>query len=145
MTHQLTVYDPVIIKPNQEHIHSAWVNKIFKYEGTVKNIKYHYKNRGAKHFGKEKAIYIGFMDSSAYDNLLLQGSMIFCYIHNSLLNCYITRIVKNTSNIITSLQVAIYDDEDNIIKPFPPITYNIDMKYVDSMLITEKAYQIEKL
>jgi len=82
------------------------------------------------------------MDSNAYHNLLLQGSMIICLIHGSLLNCYITNIVKDDSNIIINIEVAIFDEDK--IKLYP-ITYKIDPNNIDSMLITEKAYDIQKL
>jgi hypothetical protein len=40
------------------------------------------------------------------------------------------------------LEVAIYDDED-IVRPFP-IVYNINISDIDSMLITDKGYNIQK-
>uniref|UniRef100_A0A6C0JNK2 Uncharacterized protein n=1 Tax=viral metagenome TaxID=1070528 RepID=A0A6C0JNK2_9ZZZZ len=140
---QITVYDPVIIKSRNDYSHPAWIHKKFKYEGTVSSIKYNYKNRGAKHLGKEKVIYVSFMDSYAYHNLLLIGSKIFCLLYGANINCYITNILKNNSNIITSLEVSIFDDEDTI--RINPIIYKIDPKNIESMLITEKAYQIQKL
>jgi len=109
----------------------------------VKTIKEQYINRGAKHFGKERAVYIGFIDKCVYDNILMKGSKIMCYIHNNLLNCFIQNIVKDASGIITSMQVAIYDDED-IQRPYP-ITYTIDSSKIDSMLIIDQAYIIQKL
>lgn len=139
---KLSVLNPVIIRPRPEMCHPTWANKNFRYEGTVKNIRYHYINGGAKQFGKEKVVYISFMDLEAYNNLLLQGSHIMCYVHNTLMTCYITTIARDSSNKIYKLEVAIYDDE-NIIRPYP-IVYNIDVSNIDSMLITEKMYQIQK-
>jgi hypothetical protein len=139
---KLSVLNPVIIRPIPEMCHPTWANKNFRYEGTVKNIRYHYINGGAKQFGKEKVVYISFMDLEAYNNLLLQGSHIMCYVHNTLMTCYITTIARDSSNKIYKLEVAIYDDE-NIIRPYP-IVYNIDVSNIDSMLITEKMYQIQK-
>jgi len=139
---KLSVQNPVIIRPRPEMCHPTWENKNFRYEGTVKNIRYHYINGGAKQFGKEKVVYISFMDLEAYNNLLLQGSHIMCYVHNTLMTCYITTIARDSSNKIYKLEVAIYDDE-NIIRPYP-IVYNIDVSNIDSMLITEKMYQIQK-
>jgi hypothetical protein len=109
----------------------------------VKTIKEQYINKAAKAFGKERAVYIGFIDKCVYDNILMQGSKIMCYIHSSLLNCFIRNVVKDTSGIITSMQVAIYDDED-IQRPYP-ITYTIDSSKIDSMLITDQGYIIQKL
>lgn len=144
VTNSLTNYNYVIVKPHKSFVYENWENKNFKYEGTVKCIKYHYKNRGVKHYGKEKFAYIGFNDSSAYDNLLLIGSMIFCYVHGALLNCYIFNITKNeTTNRINTIEVAIYDDEDTIT--IYPLTYKIDKKDIESMLISEKAFMIEQL
>uniref|UniRef100_A0A6C0L905 Uncharacterized protein n=1 Tax=viral metagenome TaxID=1070528 RepID=A0A6C0L905_9ZZZZ len=139
---KLSVLNPVIIRPKPEMCHPTWENKNFRYEGTVKNIRYHYINGGAKQFGKEKVVYISFMDLEAYNNLLLQGSHIMCYVHNTLMTCYITTIARDSSNKIYKLEVAIYDDE-NIIRPYP-IVYNINVSNIDSMLITEKMYQIQK-
>jgi hypothetical protein len=139
---KLSVLNPVIIRPRPELCHPTWANKNFRYEGTVKNIRYHYINRGAKDWGKEKVAYISFMDTDAYNNLLLQGSNIMCYVHNNLMSCYITTIARDSSNNIYKLEVAIYDDED-IIRPYP-IIYNIDVSNIDSMLITDKGYQIQK-
>jgi len=139
----LTLRNPIFIRPNPQHIHASWNNKNFRYDGTVKTIKEHYINQGAKHLGKERAVYVGFIDKCVYDNILMQGSKIMCYIHNNLLNCYIRNIVKDASGIITSMQVAIYDDED-IQRPYP-ITYTIDTSKIDSMLITNKGYIIQKL
>ena len=139
----LTIRNPVIIRPNPEFIHPSWSNKNFRYDGTVKTIKEQYINQTTKVFGKERAVYVGFIDKCVYDNILIQGSKIICYIHNNLLNCYIRNIVKDASGIITSMQVAIYDDED-IQRPYP-ITYTIDTTKIDSMLIENQAYIIQKL
>jgi len=139
---QLSVQNPVIIRPKAGMCHPTWANKNFRYEGTVKNIRYHYINRGAKECGKEKVAYISFMDYDAYNNLLLQGTKIMCYVHNNLVSCYITTIAKDSSNNIWKLEVAIYDDED-ISRPFP-IVYNINISDIDSMLITDKGYNIQK-
>jgi len=139
----LTVHSPVIVRPNPQHIHSSWYNKNFRYDGTVKTIKEQYINRGAKNFGKERAVYIGFIDKCVYDNILIKGSKIICYIHSTLLNCFIRNVVKDTSGVITSMQVAIYDDDD-IQRPYP-ITYTIDTSNIDSMFITNQGYIIQKL
>jgi hypothetical protein len=139
---KLSVQNPVIIRPRPEMCHPTWVNKNFRYEGTVKNIRYHYINRGAKDWGKEKVAYISFIDTSAYNNLLIQGSNIMCYVHNALMTCYITTIARDSSNNIWKLEVAIYDDED--IVRASPIVYNIDVSKIDSMLITDKGYNIQK-
>lgn len=139
---KLSVQNPVIIRPRPEMCHPTWANKNFRYEGTVKNIRYHYINLGAKDWGKEKVAYISFIDTSAYNNLLIKGSNIMCYVHNALMTCYITTIERDSSNNIWKLEVAIYDDED-IIRPFP-IVYNIDVNKIDSMLITDKVYNIQK-
>jgi hypothetical protein len=109
----------------------------------VKTIKEQYINQTTKVFGKERAVYVGFIDKCVYDNLLIKGSKIMCFIHNNLLNCFIRNIVKDASGIITSMQVAIYDDED-IQRPYP-ITYTIDTTKIDSMLITNEGYIIQKL
>jgi hypothetical protein len=139
---KLSVQNPVIIRPRPEMCHPTWANKIFRYEGTVKNIRYHYINSAAKQLGKEKVAYISFMDLEAYNNLLLQGSHIMCYVHNNLMSCYITTIARDSSNNIYKLEVAFYDD-DVIIRPFP-IVYTINISNIDSMLITDKVYQIQK-
>jgi hypothetical protein len=139
---QLSVQNPVIIRPRPEMCHPTWANKNFRYEGTVKNIRYHYINLRAKDWGKQKVAYISFIDTSAYNNLLIQGSNIMCYVHNTLITCYITTIARDSSNNIWKLEVAIYDDED-IVRAFP-IVYNIDISKIDSMLITDKGYQIQK-
>jgi hypothetical protein len=139
----LTIHSSVIIRPIPENCHDSWVNKNFRYDGVVKNICMNYINRGAKHFGKEKVVYISFVDLEAYHNLLLQGSRIMSYIHGNLLTCFITTISRDSSNNIIKLLVAIYDDDD-IMKPFP-ITYNIDLSKVECMLISDKAYQIQKV
>jgi len=139
---KLSVQNPVIIRPKDGMCRPTWANKNFRYEGTVKNIRYHYINRTAKDWGKEKVAYISFIDTGAYHNLLLQGSNIMCYVHNNLMSCYITTIARDSSNNIWKLEVAIYDDED-IIRPFP-IVYNINISDIDSMLITDKGYQIQK-
>jgi hypothetical protein len=139
----LTVHSPVIVRSNPEYVHPTWCDKNFRYDGTVKTIREQYINRGAKHFGKERAVYVGFIDKCVYDNILMQGSMIMCYIHNNLLNCFIRNVLRDISGVITSMQVAIYDDED--ITNFYPITYTIDTSKIDSMLITDKTYIIQKL
>jgi hypothetical protein len=139
---KLSVQNPVIIRPRPEMCHPTWANKNFRYEGTVKNIRYHYVNRGVKNWGKEKVAYISFIDTSAYHNLLLQGSNIMCYIHNELMTCYITTIARDSSNNIYKLEVAIYNDED-IIKS-SQVVYSINISNIDSMLITDKVYQIQK-
>jgi len=36
---ELEIYNSVIIKPHSQYTHSAWKNKTFRYEGTVRNIK----------------------------------------------------------------------------------------------------------
>ena len=139
---KLSVQNPVIIRPRPEMCHPTWANKNFRYEGTVKNIRYHYINRGAKDWGKEKVAYISFIDTSAYNNLLIKGSNIMCYVYNALMTCYITTIARDSSNNIWKLEVAIYDDED-IVRPFP-IVYNIDVSKIDSMMITNEGYNIQK-
>jgi hypothetical protein len=139
----LKMFSPVIIRPHPQHIHNSWTNKNFRYDGTVKVIKEHYINIGAKQLGKERAVYVGFIESSVYNNLLMQGSKIMCYVHNNLLNCYIINMVKDSSGVIVSMQVAIYDDEDTI-RPYP-ISYTIDTSKVDSMLITDNGYTIQSL
>lgn len=138
----LSLYNSVIIKHHPIYTHSGWKDKTFRYEGTVKNVKDHYKNQGAKHWGKDKNVYIGFMKPDAYHNLLLQGSKIFCVIHGSSLNCYITTISKDKNNIIENIEVAIFDEEN--YKLFP-ITYRISVNNIESMLITEKAYTIQQI
>ena len=140
---KLSVQNPVIIRPRPEMCHPTWANKNFRYEGTVKNIRYHYINRGVKNWGKEKVAYISFIDTGAYHNLLLQGSNIMCYIHNELMTCYITTIARDSSNNIYKLEVAIYNDED-IIKS-SQVVYSINISNIDSMLITDKVYQIQKI
>jgi hypothetical protein len=137
----LTLYNPVIIRPNPEYIHPSWSNTKFRYDGTVKTIKEQCINKTSKVLVKERVVYIGFIDKCVYDNLLMKGSKIICFIHNNLLNCFIRNIVKDVSGVITSIQVAIYDDQD---KPYP-ITYTIDTTKIDSMLITNEAYIIQKL
>ena len=139
---ELSLHNFVIVKPHPEYKISSWKNKNFKYEGNVKDIKYHYKNRSAKQFGKQKSIYIGFVDSMAYHNLLSQGSMIICSLQGSLENCYIINIEKNNNNIITTLEVAKFDDEE--YAPYP-LTYKITPENIESMLITDKAYKLTKL
>ena len=140
---KLSVQNPVIIRPRPEMCHPTWANKNFRYEGTVKNIRYHYINRGVKNWGKEKVAYISFIDTGAYHNLLLQGSNIMCYIHNELMTCYITTIARDSSNNIYKLEVAIYNDED-IIKS-SQVVYSINISNIDSILITDKVYQIQKI
>jgi hypothetical protein len=140
---KLSVQNPVIIRPRPEMCHPTWANKNFRYEGTVKNIRYHYINRGVKNWGKEKVAYISFIDTGAYHNLLLQGSSIMCYIHNELMTCYITTIARDSSNNIYKLEVAIYNDED-IIKS-SQVVYSINISNIDSILITDKVYQIQKI
>jgi hypothetical protein len=139
---KLSVTSPVIIRPIVEMCYPKWTNKNFRYEGTVKNIRYHYINLGAKDWGKEKVVYIGFMDLGAYNNLLMQGSNIWCSVHGNLMTCYITTISRDSSNNIVNLAVAIYDDD--IIKPFP-ITYNISVNDIEGMLIKDGVYQIQKV
>ena len=139
---QLSVQNPVIIRPIPEMCHPTWANKNFRYEGTIRNIRYHYINRGAKHFGKEKVVYISFMDTDAYNNLLLHGTNVMCYVHNNLLCCYITTIARDSSNNIWKLEVAIYDDED--ITRSCPVVYTINLSNIESMLITDKGYNIQK-
>jgi hypothetical protein len=139
----LTIHSSVIIRPIPENCNESWVNKNFRYDGVVKNICMNYINRGAKHFGKEKVVYISFVDIEAYNNLLLKGSKVMCYIYGNLLNCYITSIIKDGSSNINYLEVAIYDDEDIYRKN--PILYTIDINKIDSMLITDNGYLIKKL
>jgi hypothetical protein len=139
--YQLSPYQSVIIRPRQEHIHTSWQDKDFRYEGVVKNVRYHYKNRSMKALGKDRSMYIGFLDTTAYHNLLLKGSLIICNVHDTPLNCFIVNIVKDASNQILFLEVAIYDDED-VIRPFP-ITYKITVNSIDSMLITYEEYQFQ--
>jgi hypothetical protein len=67
----LKVLSPVIVRAEPYNIHPTWSNKNFRYDGTVKTIKEHYINRGAKHFGKEWNVFVGFLDNSAYINILL--------------------------------------------------------------------------
>jgi hypothetical protein len=67
-----------------------------------------------------------------------------CYIHNNLLNCYIIKIVKDASSAVTHLEVAIYDDE-NVYNICNPVTYNIDISMIDSMLITKEGYNVRGL
>ena len=54
--------------------------------------------------------------------------------------------MKDASGIISKMQVAIYDDDD-IQRPYPITytTYTIDTSKIDSMLITDKTYIIQKL
>jgi len=139
----LSVKTPVIIRPKDGMCHPYWENKNFRYEGIVKSIRYHYINRGIRQLGKERVFYVSFIDNAAYNNLLLQGSNIMCYVHNNLMTCYITTITKDSSNNILNLDVAIYDDEDTV-RPFP-IVYKIDLNKIESMLITEKGYTIQKV
>jgi hypothetical protein len=142
----LTIRTPIIVRPNPEFIYPSWHNKNFRYDGTVKSIKEQYVNQDTKNFVKERVVYVGFIDKCVYDKILIQGSKIMCYIHNNLLNCFILNIMKDASGIISKMQVAIYDDDD-IQLPYPITytTYTIDTSKIDSMLITDKTYIIQKL
>ena len=140
---KLFVQSPVFITPKPEHIHLSWKQKEFCYEGTVRNIRYSYINRGAKHFGKEKNIYVSFLSAAAYNNLLFRGSRIFCNINNFPFNCYISEIEKDTNNSITKLDVCIYDDEN--IYDINPKKYTITVDHIESMLITDTAFTFSKL
>jgi hypothetical protein len=140
---KLNLHEPVYVRENPEDVHHSWASKKFKYEGIIKNIKHHYKNRTTPMWGKEKSIYISFQNTSAYDNLLLQGSMIMCDLHGTVTNCYISSIVKDASNTITSLKVVIYDDDQTIVPS--AVEYTIKADKILSMLISEQGYKIEKL
>jgi hypothetical protein len=135
----------VFITPKPEHVHHSWKQKEFCYEGTVRNIRYSYVNRAAKHFGQEKNVYVSFLSTVAYNNLLLRGSLIFCNINNNnvALNCYISEIEKDTNNNITKLQVCKYDDEN--IYELNPTKYTVSLDQIESMLITDTAFTFSKL
>jgi hypothetical protein len=141
--HNLSVTSPVFITPKPEHVHLSWKQKEFCYEGTVRNIRYSYINKGAKHFGKEKNVYVSFLSADAYNNLLLRGSMIFCNINYVPFNCYISDIEKDTNNSITKLQVCIYDDEN--IYDLNPTKYTVSVDQIESILITDTAFTFSKL
>ena len=141
---ELSVRNSVIVRPKNGMCHPTWANKNFRYEGTVRNICNHYINRGAKEWGKETVAYISFIDTEAYNNLLLQGSNIMCYLQGVLKCCYIITIVRDSSNNIWNLEVSIYDDEYNIANSCPDV-YIINLDNIESMLITDKGYNIQKV
>jgi hypothetical protein len=141
MLDHLSLKNSVFVRSIFGKYDDSWINKNFKYEGTVKHIRYHYINHDAKHIGKERVFYIAFMNLEAYNNILVQGSIIMSYIHDSLLPYYIVNIIRDNSNNICKLEVAIYDDED--IKKQFSITYNIHLTMVDSILIRDKMYDIQ--
>jgi len=140
---KLSVQSPVFITPKPEHVHHSWKQKEFCYEGTVRNIRYSYINRGAKHFGKEKNVYVSFLSAAAYNNLLLKGSRIFCNINNFPFNCYISEIEKDSNNNIIKLEVCIYDDEN--FHDLNARKYTITVDNIESMLITDTAFTFSKL
>lgn len=136
----LSLYDYITVSSNLFYSNYSWKLKDFKYDGIIKNIKYDYINRGATHWGKEKNIYVGFIDRSSYYNLLLQGSPIMCYINGNITNCYIKNIEKNEKNI-TKLEVCEITDIYRIYEQ----SYKIEETDIYSMLITDKAYNCIKI
>ena len=141
---KLSVQSSVVVRPNLENCHTSWINKSFRYEGTVKNIRYHFINMAIKMLGQQKCVYISFLDQSAYSNLLLIGSKIMCFIHNELQNCYIVNIIRDVSNNIVWLDVSINDESGKFI-PVKNIVHKISINHIDSMLITDTACNITKL
>ena len=137
----LSIYDYITVSSNLFYSHYSWKLRDFKYEGIIKDIKYDYINRGAPHWGRKKNIYIAFIDRSAYYNLLLQGSPIMCKINGIIANCYVKNIEKN-QNCITKLEVCILDDS---IYNLHEKIFKIDEKDIESMLITNKAYNCIKI
>jgi hypothetical protein len=99
-------------------------------EGTIQNITSEYINKGAKHWGKEECIYISF---ETYDKLLLRGSPIFCTINGINKHCYINNLED----------LSVCEITDNIM--VNPYEYKISWDNIVSMLITKKAYTINKI
>jgi hypothetical protein len=64
-----------------------------------------------------------------------------CAINGTIVNCYIKNIEKNEKNITKLEVVAINDNTYNIYEKI----FKIDEKDIDSMLITNKAYNIMKI
>jgi hypothetical protein len=139
----LSVQSAVFITPKPEHIHHLWKQKEFCYEGIVRNIRYSYINKGAKHWGKEKNVYVSLLSTTAYNNLLMKGSMIFCNINNVPFNCYISEIEKDANNSITKLEVCMYDDEN--LHDLNARKYTITVDHIESILITDTAFTFSKL
>jgi len=123
-------------------IQNKYQNKHFRYDGTVKNITSTYINKAMKGYGKEKRLYVSFIDENAYHVLLTKGSLIMCYINNTLFNCTIVNLVRDNSNNIAIMEVSIDDDEN--ISLFP-IIFKTAFNNIVAMLITEQAYSISKL
>jgi len=139
----LRIRDPLVVRQSSKYVHSSWSKKAFKYEGTVSNIFYQYINRGAPEFGKKKQVYIRFIDTSAYDNLLLQGSFIICSIRDRLYRCNIATIERDSNNTITKLCVSIYIEDD--LFNLSTTIYPISIHDIDSMLITDETFDIKHL
>jgi hypothetical protein len=137
----LSLYDYITVSSNLFYSHYSWKLRDFKYDGIIKNIKYDYINRGAPHWGKEKNVYVGFIDRSAYYNLLLQGSPIMCAINGIIKNCYVKNIEKN-EKIITKLEICLINDDPY---KFREKIFEIEEKDIDSMLITNKVYNCIKI
>jgi len=113
-----------------------------KYDGTVNNVIESYINKAAKHFGKERGVYISFIDDKkAYRELLMRGSKLMCFVNNTLMHCYIDTIIYDNSGNIASLIVA---EEEETFRPFP-LTYTVPFENIDSILITSKAYDVARL
>lgn len=101
-------------------------------QGIIQNITSEYINKGAKHWGLEECIYISFPEET-YNQLLLQGSPLFCTINGIYTNCYISNLQD----------LKVCKVNDNLI--IYPIEYKISWDKIVSMLITRKAYTINKI
>lgn len=114
-----------------------------KYDGTVKSVNFSYINKAAKHFGKERDVYISFIDDKkAYRELLMRGSKLMCFVNNTLMHCYIDTILHDNSGNIARLIVA--EEEEETFRPFPT-TFTVPFENIDSILITSKAYDVARL
>ena len=102
------------------------------FQGIIQNITSEYINKGAKHWGKEECIYISF-PIETYNKLLLQGSPIFCTTNGINKNCYISNLED----------LKVCEVTDNLM--IYPIEYKISWDKINSILITKKAYVINKI
>ena len=102
------------------------------YDGKIQHINEEYKNKGAKHWGKEVRYYVNFDDPAAYDNWLQRGSMLYVNIRTMLKKCFIV------STTYDSIQVEEYSENISVYNT----NYNVKKSDIDSMLITEAAHDI---
>jgi len=114
-------------------------NKIWS--GTVDKILPEPKYVGAPEYGLHNIHYVALDDPAAYDELLLQGWVLFCKIRGISERCSIREIKKDDTGAIQTLTVV----KENGVITLYPTSYQVSKEDIKSIMIYLVAFDMTPL